>query len=186
MVTLSKNNYTIQIFEEDNYHLKAEDNKYNYNNSIFIKTDYNQSHIGIRAFQYGEEINSCVLFGNGLGGLVFEDSLLVHENQIIICCSNYLCAISLDTFELKWKSEVDPDSAWHIYQLEDDYLVHGELQISRITKDGDIKWQFRGDDIFFSLEGTEECKIENDSILLTDFEEKKYVLNFDGQEVDPE
>ena len=40
-----------------------------------------------------------------------------------------------------------------IYKFKDDFIIHGELEIFRITKLGDIKWSFSGKDIWVNIEG---------------------------------
>ncbi|MEN2402930.1 hypothetical protein GKZ90_0024300 [Flavobacterium sp. MC2016-06] len=68
--------------------------------------------------------------------------------------------------------------------IEDDFLVHGELQIFRITKEGEILWDFGGRDIWVNIEGKPEITFENNLIRLFDFESNEYVLNFDGKEIE--
>lgn len=82
---------------------------------------------------------------------------------------------------MKWKTQADEATCFQIYKYQDDYLIHGELQISRLDCNGNIKWEFSGADIFVSIDNEEEFLIKNDGILLTDFTGKKYKINFDGK-----
>lgn len=82
---------------------------------------------------------------------------------------------------MKWKTQTDPATCFQVFRLQNDYVVHGELQIVRIDKNGKIKWEFGSADIFVSVDNTEEFKIENDGILLTDFSNTKYKIGFDGR-----
>ena len=72
-------------------------------------------------------------------------------------------------------------TCFQIFKRQDDYIIHGELQVVRLDKDGNIKWRFGGTDIFVSIDNDEEFKIESDGILLTDFSKTKYKIDFDGK-----
>ena len=42
-----------------------------------------------------------------------------------------------------------------IHFLDEDYVIHGELEITRLDKDGKIVWQYIGRDIWTTPEGTD-------------------------------
>lgn len=62
-----------------------------------------------------------------------------------------------------------------------DYIIHGELQVTKIDKDGNKKREFGGADIFVSTDNEDEFKIESHGILLWDFGKTKYKIDFDGK-----
>lgn len=61
------------------------------------------------------------------------------------------------------------------------YLVHGEIETSRIDNNGNIVWQFGGSDIFVSFDEEYSFRLFSDHIQLIDFYNKKYKLDFDGK-----
>ena len=63
------------------------------------------------------------------------------NNSIIICCGNALFSLSLPELKLNWKKEIDSSTAFEIFKMNEDYIIHGELEISRIDKYGNILWQ---------------------------------------------
>jgi len=89
----------------------------------------------------------------------------------------------LPDLNLLWQTHADTATCLQVFKFENDYLVHGELEISRIDKNGNIKWQFSGADIFVSFEGAEEFILNPDHILLKDFSGRQYKIDFDGQEL---
>lgn len=82
---------------------------------------------------------------------------------------------------MKWETQADEVNCFQLFKLQDDYIVHGELQITRLDKDGNIKWQFGGADIFVNIEGEEEFILAENHIILTDFGNRKYKIGFDGK-----
>lgn len=89
--------------------------------------------------------------------------------------------LTIPGLKLKWKTQCDPATCFQIYKLQDDYIIHGELQITKLNKDGQIKWELGGADIFVSIDNEEEFKLEHDGILLTDFAKVKYKIDFNGK-----
>jgi hypothetical protein len=79
---------------------------------------------------------------------------------------------------------LDFATCFSIYKYEKDFIVHGEIDISRITINGDIKWQYSGADIFVNLNGELSFDIVGEEIRLIDFQGNRYTLNGDGETVD--
>lgn len=113
--------------------------------------------------------------------LVFnQNSFIIDEDHLVICFSDTIFCLSLPDLDLKWKIQIDPITCFQIFKLKDDYIVHGETQVTKLNKNGKIIWQFEGTDIFVSLDD-ESFRIDNDGILLTDFSNRKYKIDFDGK-----
>ena len=63
-------------------------------------------------------------------------------------------------------------------------MVHGELEISRLSNDGQIVWQQSGADIFTTTNGHEDDFLLTDKcIIATDWNNKKYQFDFDGNSI---
>ena len=73
-----------------------------------------------------------------------------------------------------------------IFEIDNGYIVHSELEIYRITKEGDIVWSFSGNDIFAGLKEDDEyyISIDNNKIRLRDFNDDYYILDLDGNLLD--
>ena len=87
---------------------------------------------------------------------------------------------------LKKLYESDTFEPFGIYEIDNGYIVHSELEIYRITKDGNIVWSFSGNDIFTGLKEDYNyyISIENNVIKLRDFNDDFYILDFDGNLLD--
>lgn len=66
-------------------------------------------------------------------------------------------------------------SCFGIYKFNEGYIIHGELDIIMIDKNGNIKWSFSGRDIFVLPSGEESFTINGD---------KGYVIDWDGYRYD--
>jgi len=105
----------------------------------------------------------------------------VDNEQLVICCCDTVFCLTLPDLHLKWKTRADDATCFQIFKQQDDYIVHGELQITKLDKNGKIKWQFGGADIFVCIDGEEAFKLESDGILLRDFAKTEYKIDFDGK-----
>jgi outer membrane protein assembly factor BamB len=176
-------NLTIEVIYEPTYKFGSTDNNFNFSKHYFGDgaTEYLSSKHGIKIYQDGQIIESCIIIGSGGATAVHQNSSLLDKDQLIICCSDTIFCLTLPDLELKWKTQTDQATCFQIFKKQDDYIIHGELQVVKLDKDGKIKWEFGGADIFVSIDNEEEFKIENDGILLTDFAKTKYKIDFEGK-----
>lgn len=135
---------------------------------------------GIRIFQNEKEINNSIIFA--LGGLtkIHQNSFIVDEDKLVICCSNTIFCLTIPELNLKWQTQADSATCFQIFKQKNDCIIHGETQITKLSENGLKKWEFIGRDIFILVDGKEEFKIENNEIHLTDFTNTKYKINFEG------
>ncbi|WP_276975557.1 hypothetical protein [Flavobacterium filum] len=176
-------NLTIEVIDEPTYKFGSTDNNFNFSKHYFGDgaTEYLSSKHGIKIYQDGQIIESCIIIGSGGATTVHQNSSLLDKDQLIICCSDTIFCLTLPDLELKWKTQTDQATCFQIFKKQDDYIIHGELQVVKLDKDGKIKWEFGGAEIFVSIDNEEEFKIENDGILLTDFAKTKYKIDFEGK-----
>jgi hypothetical protein len=59
--------------------------------------------------------------------------------------------------------------------------THGELSISKIDRTGKKLWSFDAEDIFVCLDESKPFEMFEDHIALTDFNGKKYRIDYNGQ-----
>jgi hypothetical protein len=88
--------------------------------------------------------------------------------------------LTIPDLNLEWKTVADVATCFGIYYLDKDYVVHGELEITRLDKDGKIIWQKGGRDIWLTLEGIDDFVVYDNYILATDWDYNRYKFDFDG------
>lgn len=108
-------------------------------------------------------------------------SVKLLEDTIVFSLGFTFFMFDLINLDIRWKIRPDLADIFEFYNLQDDYLLRGELAIHRIDKCGNVKWSYGGKDIWVNINGKPEVIIENDKILLTDFENNEYIINFDGE-----
>ena len=173
----------IDVLNESTYKFGSVDNHFNYTKNYFGDgaEEYPISKHGIKVYDGEQVINSCIIIGSGGATGVHQNSSLINKDQLLICCSDTVFCLTLPGLELAWKTQADQATCFQIFKQQDDYIVHGELQITKLDQGGAIKWKFGGAEIFVSIDGEEEFKLEHDGILLIDFAKTKYKIDFDGK-----
>ena len=182
---MKKYNYKdlrIEIFDDKSFKINSEDNETSYNQIYFRGEDEYivPAMHGIRIYENEKEINSCLIAGEGGSTGIHNTSTIIDEDKLLICyCDSVLC-LYLPDLEIDWQTKADEITCFQIFKLEETYLVHGEMFVSRLNKNGKILWQFGARDIFVSLDGTDIFEIHSDHILVSDWTETVYKLDFDG------
>ena len=104
-----------------------------------------------------------------------DDRLLVASGNIVFC-------VLLPSLELLWHTQVDMATCFEIAPYQDDYITHGEVEISRLNRQGQILWQFSGKDIFVApIERTPSFTLTPKGIELVDFNYESYFIDYDGK-----
>jgi len=172
--------YKIELRNDESYEIGSTDNttKYNfeYEGDSFSTTKH-----GVLLKQNGDLIKSAIIFGNEGQTSIHANSAIVFDDMLIICVSNKIFCLYLPTLKLRWVKEVDEITCFQIFKTSESYLVHGELNITRIDFNGDVIWSFSGEDIFVSAEGKNEVELTANGIEITDWNGKNYLLSYDGQ-----
>ncbi|MEM7184947.1 MAG: hypothetical protein AAF518_28900 [Spirochaetota bacterium] len=174
-------NFTIKIYEDPTYALNSADNLYSYNLVYADSTEY-YSNRAIVIYQQDEDdfTNSAIILNSGFSGTV---SYILEKDRLFLLVGDSLYCLELIALNLLWKLRCDWSACFRMFRLQDDILVHGEVEISGVTLGGVKKWVFSGADIFASVDGSDKLIINEDTIELTDFSYNYYVLDFNGKVV---
>jgi len=176
-------NLLIEIVNEPTFTLGSADNVFQYSKYYYSAdaTAYQTSKHGIKIYDEGQLINDCIVIGSGGSTGIFENSSIVDRDEILVCCCDTVFCLTISNLELKWRTRADEATCFTIHKLDDDYIVYGELQISRLDRNGNIIWSFGGADIFVSLDDENPFKLETDHIALRDYSKNEYKIDFDGK-----
>ena len=177
--------YSIRIENDETYSLNSTDNTHHYDKEYFyglINEDrfYPTSKYGIRIFLNNKEISSAIICEVGGGTSVNNNSFVFADDGILICCYDKVYSLELPTLVVNWVKRCDPATCFGIYNFLNDFLIHGELSISRIDKNGHEKWNFGARDIFVTQDNSSAFVITENKIMLKDWEGYKYVLDENG------
>ncbi|QQO07665.1 hypothetical protein [Breznakiella homolactica] len=181
MMEITLDNYQLEMFTDDLFDPKSADNVKNYDAVYYSEnSDYISSKHALVIKKDDDVLKSAILLCSGGGTGVHDKSYRIADKTIYMCGGNSLFSLSLPELSLNWVKEVDWATAFRIFELSGDFLIHGELSISRITKKGEIIWQQSGSDIFVNLDGRDCCYIRKNIIYAESFDERKYKFDFDG------
>ena len=179
---LYKNPYQIEIIDETNLDdnqkvLTCYQERQPYDRKV---GEYDQL-IGIRIYENEEPIGKVLLVADTYN-VLSEKGILLDNDRLLIACGNEVFCILLPTLELLWHTQVDMATCFQIVAYQDDYITHGEVEIVRLNKQGEILWQFSGKDIFVSpIERTPAFKITPQGIDLVDFNYEEYHIDYNGK-----
>jgi len=124
---------------------------------------------------YGEpELHTCLLLASGGSSTVHSKSGLLHNAKCLVAVSSFLVCLQLPDLELVWQTQVDSSSCFRVYHLPNyrSYLSHGELEIARVSYEGEILWSSGGKDIF-----TGEFTLYDNYVDVLDFNDEKYRID---------
>jgi len=170
---LYKNPYQIEI--------KAIENK---NDNTFFERHYfaTETEEERTLYQSEEKIISVLLEGEGCICGIGKENVLLDDDRLLVASGNIVFCVFLPSLELLWHTQVDMATCFEIAPYQDDYITHGEVEISRLNKQGEILWQFSGKDIFVSpIERTPSFTLTPKGIELVDFNYESYFIDYDGK-----
>ena len=178
---LYKNPYQIEIIDETNLDdnqkaLTCYQERQPYDRKV---GEYDQL-IGIRIYENEEPIGKVLLVADTYN-VLSEKGVLLDGDRLLVACGYEVFCVLLPTLELLWHTQVDMATCFQIVAYQEDYITHGEVEISRLNKQGEILWQFSGKDIFVSpTERTSAFKMTPQGIDLIDFNYEEYHIDYKG------
>lgn len=182
MIKIDYRNFTIELFDELNDDLdliiKSKNNEIDFG-SKREKPEYRSRHY-IVVKQLGIEISNIIIYETNSASGIYEDTFAVKDDKLFVISGNEIYCLEIPSLKLIWHKEFDQAVNFTLYKLEEDFIIYGELEIFRITKEGEIVWSFIGRDIWINLEGKNSFSIESDKIRLFDFQSNEYVLDYAG------
>ena len=173
--------HLIKFYDETDYTYNSRDNSKNYVKT-FLSGDNNfsTSMVGIELFEDDVFKTSCLIGSEGGVSGINENSSLISYGGLVVCCSNTVFKLTIPNLDLEWKTISDSATCFGIYYLDKDYVVHGELEITRLDKNGKIIWQQGGRDIWTTKEGVDVFDVYDNFILAKDWDYNQYKFDFDG------
>ena len=179
--------YKIEIIEDSIYTAHSTDNKYSYDYEYPLSTESFARSISctktvIKIYKESKLLKSAIIC-EPYGKTIESESTFVTDNdKIYICAKDMIYSLNILDLSLNWRKRVDYSDCIAIYKLENDFLVHGELDIVRIDREGNIMWRFGSRESWINTSGKLEVTIEENQIRLFDFDSTEYLIDFEGNE----
>lgn len=135
---------------------------------------------GIRVFREDQELSNALVCADGGPTGIHEGCALIDNDCLLLCCGDHVFYLSLPGLQLRWKTQADSATCFAVFRHKDTYIVHGELEISKMDRKGTLLWQISGRDIFVDHEGRNALELHADHILATDWSGLRLTLDYDG------
>lgn len=161
----------IEIVNEPTYTFGSADNVRKYSFEVCLSREGHISSI------HGVLLNGdpkVVIGAAGGASGIHPHTAVVIADRVYVAVGDSVVCLSLDPMQVIWSTQVDSATCFGVYydRKRSALLSHGELEIARFSKDGEIIWSASGADIF-----SEGFSLEADAISATDFNGAVY--NFD-------
>lgn len=181
------NDHIIELFDDNNYDPRSTDNSIKYD-QYYSNDDPNSYYLtqhGIRISDMtGEVLNQVCIAASGGSTGIHEHCCVILDHTLSICCADSVFSLTLPDLVLKWQTKADEATCFEIFSYQDDFIIHGELEISRLDGQGAIIWQFSGNDIFLTPTGKEGFAIKNNIIYATNWDNVTFMIDADtGREL---
>ena len=175
--------YKIEIYSDETFEIDYTENLNKYDFQYFEdENKYNSTFVGVKIYENGELKRSTIIGSEGGNTGINENSKIIEQNRILICCADKIFCLSFPELNLVWKTKSDEMSCFEIFKKEDYYIVHGELEITKLNDNGKILWQKSGADIFTTVNGKNDFELTDKYIIATDWENRIYKFDYDGND----
>jgi hypothetical protein len=172
--------HSIGLIDETSYNPDSADNVISYN-KFYADKHYDDylylTRHGVHIFDEGNLINTACICSSGGKTRIHPTCSILEENRLLVCCANSIFCLTVPDLNLSWMTKADNATCFEIFRYGNDYIVHGELEISRLDKFGNIRWQFSGSDIFTTPTGKNDFILENNRIEAINWEGIRFVID---------
>jgi hypothetical protein len=167
---LSAGGLEVAMREDPIYMPISADNDHPYVREIIL-AERHWTAVEIEVRQGGAVLDSAVLLVPMACPGPREGSAVGRRGIVYLAAGNEVVALALPSLHLLWRAEADPACVFGLMEIEgdDDLLVHGELQITRLGLDGAVRWQRDGNDIF-----TGGCGVHDGVVVAVDWTGREY------------
>jgi hypothetical protein len=189
LLTLNYDIFRIEIENDPTYKIGSNNNLFSYDFVYYDKealTCQSSNH-GIKIYKDSEIYKTAIVCAVAGATTIHDKSAVFENNEIYICCADKVFSLFLPDLTLNWVTKVDQFTCFGIYKADSGLFTHGELQVSRLDKKGNIIWENSLRDAILNIGKDNDCFILHDNFIeLMDFNSSKYELGFDGRFIERE
>lgn len=172
---INHNKYNIEASLDDDYETGSADNRCKYNLVYDFSEEFRaNTKIGIRVLENSKIINSAILLTCAGATGIHKNMMVSVTDKLYIAVGDQIVSTQIPSLQKNWSIRADSATCFGVYyiHLHNCLIVHGELEISRISLDGKIQWQTGGKDIF-----TGDFHLTDNVITVVDFNNYKYKIS---------
>lgn len=174
--------YAIELTDEPAYSFASADNSRKYIREYLLAPGCRPfSKHSVSCSQDGEARGSAILGASGGPTGIHDRSCVLLDSCCFVAVGDRVACLALPDLGLLWQAEADTATCFGLYATADEkhLVIHGELEISKVTLAGHKEWAFSGRDIF-----TGTCTVAQGSVLVTDFNGERYSIDLERGHVE--
>ncbi len=167
--------YAIEMTDDPCYSFGSMDNTHTYAHVYLFGREYApSSKHGLACSSGGEARGTAIVAASGGGTVVHEHSCVLLDDRCIVAVGDRAVALGVPALVLLWETKADSATCFglHVTADQQHLVVHGELEISKLSVNGQKVWGFTGRDVF-----TGECSLADGTVVATDFSGKRYTID---------
>jgi len=131
--------YRIELIDESNYSSNSSDNLFQYKQQYINEQEYQPTtQIGIKLYDGESILSNAIIKSTGGASGIHKTSQVLTKERITICCSESVFSLTIPKLTLEWITKADDATCFQIFRHNEDYIIHGELNISRLANNGQI------------------------------------------------
>lgn len=132
--------------------------------------------IRVAARTDAHQLWQLVLSADDAPSTVHANMAYCHSPWLFLGIGPHIVCLNTAMGQLRWVQRADSATVFGIHPItgEDAILIHGEMEITKLSLDGIIVWQASGRDIF-----TGQVVLNGDHIEATDFNGEIYAIQLD-------
>lgn len=165
---------TYSVESTDNRHYDIELNPNGYGHDDLYKV------FSIHIDLYDRELDIALV---GSFYAPIADCAVLNNNILTVLQNHSISQIDITNGTLCLFKKIECfGTTFGIYEIKDGYIIWGEIDIIRLNSSFEQLWVFGGKDIFVSQTGKQAFRIDGQKIILNDWEDNYYELDFEGKQ----
>ena len=185
MLELSAGKYRVEITNDPFHTVGSADNCHSYDHEYYLddaRSEYAvTSRHAVKISDKTETVATCILLAGGGASGIHQHSAIIHDHSCIIAVGPFITSLKIPSLELLWSTKTDTATCFGVYRADNHHCLisHGELEIARVSYDGQLAWQTGGADIF-----TNGITIHDNWVHVVDFNDMEYMIDIEtGREI---
>ena len=171
MIEIDSETFSVSLAEEDVFRCGVDSIAARYSKRFDLQDQAFQpsTAIGVVCQSGG---SSCIIFAGGGGGSQEQNSAAIAEHTLFLAVGDSIAALNLPDLTMRWHERLDTSTCFRVYRSpdQDGLLVHGECEISKLRRNGEIVWSAAGRDIFTAI------TLHSDHVEVIDWNGENYLI----------
>ena len=183
MLILHAGQFEVIVENDSTFTPGAADNLRTYEHVHQLEPDsFTSSRHAVTVRNSNGQVATCLLMAGGGATDVHDNAGLVLGSHCLVAIGSCVASLDIPSLHLNWVAAVDQATCFGIYHAPQHncLISHGELEIARLSHQGEIIWKASGADIF-----TKGFTLQAHTVEAVDFNGRTYVFDIrTGQEVE--